>query len=135
VETDDLDVREINVGWRGFIFERLVDAAVVLIGGLGLGRGLIRGSWGMSKVLEIGSERSAITGVGSGTISFVFWERVMVLSDCNLESGSKILARVSLEEGGAVRSGIVGTNVKGWAKVGRLIGTPSGFSSLVGEEE
>ena len=47
-------------------------------------------------MLEMGSERSAITGVGSGTISFVFWERVIVLSDCNLESGNKILARLSL---------------------------------------
>ena len=86
-------------------------------------------------MLEMDLERKAITGAGSDTISFVFWERVIVSSDRNLESGNKILARVSLVEGSSEKSGIVGTDVNGRVKLGGSMGAPSWFSSLVGEEE
>ena len=119
----------------GIIFERLVEVAVVLVGGMGSGNGLIKGSCGLSKVLEIVPERKAITGAGSDTTSFVLWGRVIVSSDRNLESGNKIFARVSLAGGGAVRSGIVGTDVNGQGKSGGSMRAPSIFSSLVGEEE
>ena len=37
----------------GIIFERLVEVAVVLVGGMESGNGLIKGSCGLSKVLEM----------------------------------------------------------------------------------
>ena len=100
VKVGGLDGLEINVGWMGIIFERLVEVAVVLVGGMEFGNGLIKGSCGLSKVLEMVPEWKAITGAGSDTTSFVLWGRVIVSSDRNLESGNKILAKVSLAERG-----------------------------------
>ena len=72
-------------------------------------------------MLETDPERKAITGAGSDTIYFVFWERVIVSSDPNLESGNKILARVFFVEGSSEKSGIVGTDVNGQVKIGGLM--------------
>jgi len=43
VETGGLDGLEINVGWRGIIFERLVEVAVILVRVMGFGNRLIKG--------------------------------------------------------------------------------------------
>jgi hypothetical protein len=101
---------------------------------MGFVYGLIKGSCGISKGLEVDLERKAIIGVGSGTTSLVFWGRVIVSSGRNLESGNKMLARVSFVEGSSVKSGTVGTDVNGRVRVGGMKSS-SGFSSLVGEEE
>ena len=45
------------------------------------------------------------------------------------------MARVSLVLESVLRSGMVGTDVKGWGKMGGMFRAPSGYSSLVGEEE